>query len=269
MASAAGDLPADADLDRSASSRSTNPSNADDLRRGGRHGHRHGHDTLQRRPRAEPAVGRRLASRRRSTTTGRRPPARPRSSTRVYNTELVGARTRSRCCATSRSTTRGSSSVVTKLNQDISEIQLQATITNTVSNVRNAYWDYVFAMQAVEVARQSLALADKLVQGQPDARRGRHDGADRRRPGAVAGGHAAPEPGDGRGHAAHRRAGAQAADRRRHGGSELERDARPGRSAGVRAAAGRRRRRPSGGRSTQRTDLAAGAQEPRRSTTSR
>jgi|SwirhisoilCB1_FD_contig_81_445490_length_4108_multi_3_in_0_out_0_3 outer membrane protein TolC len=53
--------------------------------------------------------------------------------------------------------------VVTKLNQDISEIQLQALIINTVSNVRNAYWDYVFAVQSVEVAKQSVDLADQLV----------------------------------------------------------------------------------------------------------
>jgi outer membrane protein len=53
--------------------------------------------------------------------------------------------------------------VVTKLNQDISEIQLQATIINTLSNVRNAYWDYVFAVQSVEVARRSVGLAEQLV----------------------------------------------------------------------------------------------------------
>ena len=53
--------------------------------------------------------------------------------------------------------------VVTKLNQDISEIQLQALIINTVSSVRNAYWDYVFATQAVEVARRSVELAEQLV----------------------------------------------------------------------------------------------------------
>ncbi|OFW18135.1 MAG: hypothetical protein A3F69_03230, partial [Acidobacteria bacterium RIFCSPLOWO2_12_FULL_66_10] len=53
---------------------------------------------------------------------------------------------------------------VTKISRDISDVQLRATITNTLSNVRNAYWDYVFATQAVEVARQSLALAAKLVQ---------------------------------------------------------------------------------------------------------
>ena len=53
--------------------------------------------------------------------------------------------------------------VVTKLNQDISETQLQATIINTVSNVRNAYWDLVFGVQSVEVARRSVELADQLV----------------------------------------------------------------------------------------------------------
>ena len=52
---------------------------------------------------------------------------------------------------------------ITKLNQDISEIQLQATIINTLSNVRNAYWDYVFAVQSVDVARRSVALAEQLV----------------------------------------------------------------------------------------------------------
>jgi outer membrane protein len=53
---------------------------------------------------------------------------------------------------------------VTKLSRDISDVQLRATITNTVSNVRNAYWDYVFAVQSVDVAQQSLDLGNKLVQ---------------------------------------------------------------------------------------------------------
>lgn len=53
--------------------------------------------------------------------------------------------------------------VITKLNQDISEIQLEATIVNTVSNVRNAYWDLVFAVQSVDVARRSVMLAEQLV----------------------------------------------------------------------------------------------------------
>jgi outer membrane protein len=52
---------------------------------------------------------------------------------------------------------------VSKVNRDISDVQLRATITNTLSNVRSAYWDYVFATQAVEVAQQSVSLAEQLV----------------------------------------------------------------------------------------------------------
>ena len=53
--------------------------------------------------------------------------------------------------------------LVTRINQDVSDIQLQQTTMNTVANVRNAYWDYVFAVQSVDVARQSLLLADELL----------------------------------------------------------------------------------------------------------
>jgi len=53
---------------------------------------------------------------------------------------------------------------VSKVNRDVSDVQLRATITNTLSNVRNAYWDYVFAVQAVDVAQKSVDLAVKLVQ---------------------------------------------------------------------------------------------------------
>jgi outer membrane protein TolC len=52
---------------------------------------------------------------------------------------------------------------VTKINRDITDVQLRATITNTVSNVREAYWNYVYAIQAVGVAQQSVALAEQLV----------------------------------------------------------------------------------------------------------
>jgi outer membrane protein TolC len=53
--------------------------------------------------------------------------------------------------------------VVTRINRDISEVQLRATITNTLSNTRNAYWDLVYTTEALDAARQSLALAEKLV----------------------------------------------------------------------------------------------------------
>ena len=54
--------------------------------------------------------------------------------------------------------------VVTGINRDISDVQLRATIANTLSNVRNAYWDYVFAVQSVDVAQQSVDLGNRLVQ---------------------------------------------------------------------------------------------------------
>jgi len=52
---------------------------------------------------------------------------------------------------------------ITKVSRDISDVQLRATITNTLSNVRNAYWDYVYAVQAVDVAQESVNLANQLV----------------------------------------------------------------------------------------------------------
>lgn len=51
-----------------------------------------------------------------------------------------------------------------RLSQDSDEIALQATIASTIAAARNAYWDLVFAVQAVDVAKQSLDLATKLVQ---------------------------------------------------------------------------------------------------------
>jgi outer membrane protein TolC len=53
---------------------------------------------------------------------------------------------------------------ITQINRDISEVQLRATITSTLATVRNAYWDFVFATEALGVAQQSLDLAEKLIQ---------------------------------------------------------------------------------------------------------
>src|SRR5688572_11382277 len=50
------------------------------------------------------------------------------------------------------------------VNRDISEESARATVTQTVANVRNAYWDLVFAQSAVDVAVRATELADKLVQ---------------------------------------------------------------------------------------------------------
>ncbi|PYR57994.1 MAG: hypothetical protein DMF85_12025, partial [Acidobacteria bacterium] len=51
-----------------------------------------------------------------------------------------------------------------RLSQTNDEISLQSTIASTQANVRNAYWDLVFAIQAVDAAQGSYDLATKLVQ---------------------------------------------------------------------------------------------------------
>ena len=45
-----------------------------------------------------------------------------------------------------------------------SNVQLRAVLINTEANTRNAYWDYMISIRSVEAAKQSLALAEKLVE---------------------------------------------------------------------------------------------------------
>jgi outer membrane protein TolC len=51
-----------------------------------------------------------------------------------------------------------------EINRRLADVSLRSTTINTVANTRNAYWDLVYATQAVDAARQSLALAQKLVE---------------------------------------------------------------------------------------------------------
>ena len=109
----------------------------------------------------------------------------------VYNTNWSGTYTQPLMRGFKTDSTRQQIQV-TKINRDISDIQLKSSITNTLSNVRNAYWDFVYAVQSVDVARQSLDAGEQARAGQPDARAGRHDGADRRGLGAIGAGDARP-----------------------------------------------------------------------------
>ena len=52
---------------------------------------------------------------------------------------------------------------VTRINRVISDINLRETITNTLADVRNAYWELVYVVQTVDVQRQALELAEQLV----------------------------------------------------------------------------------------------------------
>ena len=119
-----------------------------------------------------------------------------------------------------------------EINQQISEINLSATVASTVAAVRNAYWELVYALQAVEAAQRSLELASKLVQDNRsrveigtmapiDVVQAQAEQATRRQT-------AGERPGD----AAQQRAGAQAPDRQRHRGRAVARDASPDRAAG-------------------------------------
>ena len=51
-----------------------------------------------------------------------------------------------------------------RIQQDIADVDLRATVASTVAQVRNAYWELVFSYQQVEAAQRSLDLANKLVQ---------------------------------------------------------------------------------------------------------
>jgi outer membrane protein TolC len=53
---------------------------------------------------------------------------------------------------------------ITQLNSEMSDIELRGTIVRTLANVRNAYWDLVYSIEAADVAQRSLALASKLVE---------------------------------------------------------------------------------------------------------
>src|SRR6185436_1481373 len=80
-----------------------------------------------------------------------------------FQTNLVGAFTQPLMRGFRIDNTR-QQLIVQTINRDISEESARATVTQTVANVRNAYWDLVFAQSAVEVARRALELADKLVE---------------------------------------------------------------------------------------------------------
>jgi outer membrane protein TolC len=50
------------------------------------------------------------------------------------------------------------------INRRLADVTLRGTTVSTMAGTRNAYWDLVYANQAVEAAQRSLQLAEKLVQ---------------------------------------------------------------------------------------------------------
>jgi outer membrane protein TolC len=53
--------------------------------------------------------------------------------------------------------------LVSRKNREISDVQLVQTVAQTGRNVRNAYWDLVYARANLEVQRQSLTLAQQSL----------------------------------------------------------------------------------------------------------
>ncbi|MBI4476269.1 MAG: TolC family protein, partial [Acidobacteria bacterium] len=80
-----------------------------------------------------------------------------------YSTNLIARYTQPLLRNLKTDSTR-TSLLTTRISQQVADINLRATIVNTEASIRNAYWDLVFAVQAVEAARRSLDLAEKLVQ---------------------------------------------------------------------------------------------------------
>jgi outer membrane protein TolC len=52
---------------------------------------------------------------------------------------------------------------ITQINRDISAVDLRQTITNTVADVRGAYWELLYTVASVDVQQQALELAEQLV----------------------------------------------------------------------------------------------------------
>ncbi len=50
-----------------------------------------------------------------------------------------------------------------ELTRQITDVQLKTSIANTIAQVREAYWDLRAAIETIEIAKQSLALAQRLV----------------------------------------------------------------------------------------------------------
>jgi outer membrane protein TolC len=50
------------------------------------------------------------------------------------------------------------------ITRQVSDITLRTRITNITATTKNAYWDLLAAIRAIEAAKQSLALAEKLIE---------------------------------------------------------------------------------------------------------
>ena len=73
---------------------------------------------------------------------------------------------------------------ISKKSRELSDIQLQAVVTQTLRNVQERLLGSRLRDQQPEGAAAVAGAVAAVAEGQPEARRDRHDGADRHRPGA-------------------------------------------------------------------------------------
>jgi outer membrane protein TolC len=50
------------------------------------------------------------------------------------------------------------------ITRQVTDITLRSRITNITATTKNAYWDLLAAIRGIEAAKQSLALAEKLIE---------------------------------------------------------------------------------------------------------
>ena len=67
-----------------------------------------------------------------------------------------------------------------RIDRDTTEIGVQQLMAQIEGNVRRAYWELVFTVEAIETARTSVELAEQQLEDNQGTARGRHDHADRR-----------------------------------------------------------------------------------------
>ena len=101
-----------------------------------------------------------------------------------FQTNLVGAFTQPLLRGFKIDNTR-QQLMVSLINREVSEESARATVTQTLANVRNAYWDLVFAQSAVEVAharaRSSPTSSSKTTRRASKSARSRRSTSSRRR----------------------------------------------------------------------------------------
>ncbi len=158
----AGDLQADADLARSAAV-GDDPVDTDDLGRVGRHRHRSATSTPSTAASRRTSAGAAARSPRRSTTTGRRRPASTALFNPQYNTNWSAQYTQP-LLRNFKIDNNRQQLVVTKLNQDISEIQLQALDHQHASRTCGTRTGITCSRRSRWRSRSaSVELADQLV----------------------------------------------------------------------------------------------------------